>query len=219
MSKKRSKVLFFGYPAKSLSYTGGFLWMKRVADQIENSNRYSVSKSYHHGNSMKIIARLYNKIHELIRIIIYSPNVVVIDAWGESSIMVWLILRIFRRNTKIFVVFHHYEERISIRKNFIETFYNFAIEMATSKMLSNSDIILTVSKSSMRDLKSYYDVGKNISKSYEVDEYSTTEKNVNENKIAIVGTGIDVDLLNVISKKKKKNRSKKRYRFSLCGKN
>ena len=42
----------------------------------------------------------------------------------------------------------------------------------------------------MRDLKSYYDVGKNISKSYEVDEYSTSEKNVNENKIAIVSEKI-----------------------------
>ena len=101
----RLKVLFFGYPANSMTYTGGFLWMKRVAGYIEKSNQHSVSKSYINGNTKKIVTRIYNKIYDLIKIATYSPDAAIIDSWGESSILVWLTLRIFRRNTKIFTVF------------------------------------------------------------------------------------------------------------------
>jgi glycosyltransferase involved in cell wall biosynthesis len=217
LSIKRHKIMFFGYPAQSLSYTGGYLWMKKVADQIEKSNRYSVSKSYCHGSSKKITSRLYDKINELIRIIRNSPDVAIIDAWGESSIVVWLILRIFRKNTKIFVVFHHYEERIPVRNNFIETFYNFLIEKITSKMLRNSDIILTVSKTSMYELKSIYDLGKGVHENYKTKESSFTEKKVNGNKIAIVGTGIDIDLLSLVIKGKNKTGNMKDIDFLCAG--
>jgi glycosyltransferase involved in cell wall biosynthesis len=199
-----------------MNYTGGFLWMKKVADQIEDSNRYSVIKSYVHGNTKKILHRLFYKIRDLIRTVIYSPDFAIIDAWGESSIVVWLILRLFRKNTKIFVVFHHYEERIPVCKNIIETFYNFLIESIVSVMLKNSDIILTVSKSSMEDLKSIYDVGKGMDKNMERNEILLTN-NVNTNKIAIVGTGIDVDLLNVIIHGKKKIEKKKDIDFLCMG--
>ncbi|HKR74907.1 MAG TPA: glycosyltransferase family 4 protein [Candidatus Nitrosocosmicus sp.] len=199
-----------------MNYTGGFLWMKRVADYIEHSNRYSVSKSYQHDSSKKIIHRVYDKICDLCRIIIYSPNVAIIDAWGESSILVWLILRVFRKNTKIFVVFHHYEERIPIRKNFIEAAYNLIIEIITSKMLKNSDIILTVSKSSMKDLKSFYDIGKPIPNNFDINE-TLISKNIDGNKIAVVGTGIDVELLSVMIEAMKKTNSKKDIDFLCLG--
>ena len=42
------KILFFGYPSNTISYTGGHLWMKRVADNIEKNNHYSVLKIYNH---------------------------------------------------------------------------------------------------------------------------------------------------------------------------
>lgn len=216
MSNKRPKILFFGYPAKTLNYTGGFLWMKKVADQIEDSNRYSVVKSYVHGNTKNVVHRLYYKIRDLIKTIIYSPDVAIIDSWGESSIAVWLILRLFRKNTKIFIVFHHYEERIPLCKNFVETFYNFLIEGIVSVMLKNSDIILTVSKSSMEDLKSIYDIGKGINKDIQRNEILFTN-NMNTNKIAIVGTGIDVDLLDMIIRRKKKLEKKKDIDFLCMG--
>ena len=216
MNEKRSKIFFFGYPAKSMNYTGGFLWMKKVADYIEHSNRYSVSKSYQHDSSKKIIYRVYDKIRDLSRIIICSPNVAIIDAWGESSILVWLILRVFRKNTKIFIVFHHYEERIPMCKNFIEAAYNFIIEIITSKMLKNSDIILTVSKSSMKDLKSFYDIGKPIPSNFDIKE-TLISKNIDGNKIAVVGTGIDAELLGVMIEAMKKTNSKKDIDFLCLG--
>jgi hypothetical protein len=84
-----------------MDYTGGFLWMKKVADHIENSNRYSVLKSYAYGDSKKAIRRLFNKFYDLARIVVHSPDIAIIDAWGESSILLWFILRTFQKNAKI----------------------------------------------------------------------------------------------------------------------
>ena len=72
---KKSKILFFGYPAKSMNYTGGFLWIKKVADLIDNSNRYSVLKSYAYGDSKKAINRLFNKFYDVARIILFIHQI------------------------------------------------------------------------------------------------------------------------------------------------
>ena len=43
------KLLFFGYPSNSAtSYTGGHLWMKKVADHIDKNSHYSVLKIYNY---------------------------------------------------------------------------------------------------------------------------------------------------------------------------
>ena len=207
-----------------MDYTGGFLWMKKVADHIENSNRYSVLKSYAYGDSKKAIHRLFNKFYDLARIVVHSPDIAIIDAWGESSILLWFILRIFQKNAKIFVVFHHYEQRITIRKNSIEIFYNFLIERITSIMLKNSDIILTVSKSSMRELEFFYDIknGKNKNKNKNLKINGTRgilhkNNNRNRNEIAIVGAGIDIDILDVVVSSKNKIDKKKDIDFLCIG--
>ena len=105
-----------------MNYTGGFLWIKKVADLIDNSNRYSVLKSYAYGDSKKTINRLFNKFYDVARIIVHPPDIAVIDAWGEASIILWFILRIFQKKTKIFIVFHHHEARLPICKNLIEIY-------------------------------------------------------------------------------------------------
>jgi glycosyltransferase involved in cell wall biosynthesis len=204
-----------------MNYTGGFLWMKKVADYVENSNQYFVLKSYAYGDSKKAINRLFSKICDLARIIIHSPDIAVIDAWGEVSIILWLILRIFQKNTKIFIVFHHYEQRISVCKNSIEILYNSLIGSITSIMLKNSDIILTVSKSSMHELERFYDIGRG--KNNKNLGINATKgillKNINwnNNDIAIVGTGIDIDLLNAAIQSKKKISKKKDIDFLCMG--
>jgi glycosyltransferase involved in cell wall biosynthesis len=203
-----------------MNYTGGFLWMKKVADHIENSNRYSVLKSYAYGDSKKVVYRLFNKFYDLARIIVHSPDIAIIDAWGESSIVLWFILRIFQKKVKIFVVFHHYEERVSIRKNSIEILYNFLIERITSIMLKNSDIILTVSQSSMRELEFFYDIGKGKNKNLKINgTKGISLKNIDKsrNEIAIVGAGIDIDILEVVINNGNKIDKKKDIDFLCIG--
>ena len=205
-----------------MNYTGGFLWIKKVADLIDNSNRYSVLKSYAYGDSKKAINRLFNKFYDVARVIVHPPDIAVTDAWGEASIILWFILRIFQKKTKIFIVFHHHEARLSICKNLIESMYNFLIECITSRMLKDSDIILTVSKSSMNELEHFYDIGRGKNKSKNLGINKTKEillKNINRNSgdIAIVGTGIDIDLLNVIILSKKKTDKKKDIDFLCIG--
>lgn len=177
-------------------------------------------KSYAYGDSKKAIHRLFNKFYDLARIVVHSPDIAIIDAWGESSILLWFILRTFQKNAKIFVVFHHYEQRITIRKNLIEIFYNFLIETITSIMLKNSDIILTVSKSSMRELEFFYDIknGKNKNKNKNLKINGTRgiihkNNNINRNEIAIVGAGIDIDILDVVVSSKNKINKKKVEHF------
>ena len=84
-------------------------------------------------------------------------------------------------------------------------------------MLKNSDIILTVSKSSMHELERFYDIGRG--KNNKNLGINATKgillKNINwnNNDIAIVGTGIDIDLLNAAIQSKKKIIKKKDIDF------
>nr|CAD42689.1 putative glycosyl transferase group 1 [uncultured crenarchaeote] len=118
------------------------------------------------------------------------------DSWGESNIVLWLLLRLFKPKTKIFVVFHHHEPRISICKNYFEFLYNYLIQKATAVMLKDSDMILTVSQASKHELNTVYGIG--VSKINNLKE--TANKKTRElaknltNRIAIVGTGIDKNI-------------------------
>ena len=87
-------------------------------------------------------------------------------------------------------------------------------------MLKNSDIILTVSKSSVRELECFYDIRKSKNKNLGSNENKgILLKNINRNSndIAIVGTGIDIDLLNVVICSKKKTGKKKDIDFLCMG--
>src|SRR5919107_3568980 len=156
---KQIKLLFFGYPSNTTSYTGGHLWMKKVADLIEKNSQYSVLKTYNHPTSNKLPLKIIYSINNVIKALGESPNIAILDAWGEPNILLWILLRLLKPKTKIFTVFHHHEPRILLCKNFFDSIYNFIVEKAVVSMLKDSDIILTVSQTSKLQLNNIYGIG------------------------------------------------------------
>ena len=122
------------------------------------------------------------------------PQLALLDSWGEASIILWGLLRVFQPHTKIIIVFHHYEPRIlperisQIKSHFARAVakrYNSIVEKLTSIMIRDSDMILTVSRTSAKQLCSIYGIsGINIKKQ----QYSAS---LGSGKIRIVGTGVD----------------------------
>ena len=152
------RLLFFGYPSNLVNYTGGRLWMKKVADNVEKSGRYCVLKICNHDYNKKTLYKIIKNMYNVLLAIVKSPNIAILDAWGESNILLWLLLRLLKPKTKIFVVFHHHEPRILYCRNFFELTYNNIIQKATEAMLKNSEIILTVSQSSETQLNTIYGI-------------------------------------------------------------
>jgi glycosyltransferase involved in cell wall biosynthesis len=209
------KLLFFGYPSNTTSYTGGHLWMKKVADHIEKNNHYSVLKIYNYHVSLKLPFKIIHSIFNVIKALVGYPHIAILDAWGESNILLWILLRLLKPKTKIFTVFHHHEPRILLCKNFLDSMYNFIVEKAVVSMLKDSDIILTVSQTSKLQLNNIYGIG--IDKINKIKEKSDKRnnkltKNI-KNKIAIVGTGIDKSFY---VKDKDKNKIDKKDIDFLC---
>src|SRR5919107_1581710 len=97
---KQFRLLFFGYPSNLINYTGGYLWIKKLPNKIIND--------------------LYVAIKALGR----QPDFAVLDSWGESNIVLWILLRLFKPKTKILVVFHHHEPRIRDSKNILQSLYS-----------------------------------------------------------------------------------------------
>ena len=193
---KQIKLLFFGYPSSLKNYTGGFLWMKKVADLIDKSGCYSVLKIYNQNSAKKIPNKIITDTYNAFTALAKRPDIAILDSWGESNIVLWLLLRLFKPKTKIFVVFHHHEPRISICKNYFEFLYNCLIQKATAVMLKDSDMILTVSQASKHELNTVYGIG--VSKINNLKETANKKtrdlaKNLT-NRIAIVGTGIDKNI-------------------------
>lgn len=193
---KQIKLLFFGYPSSLKNYTGGFLWMKKVADLIDKSGCYSVLKIYNHNTAKKIPNKIMADTYNALTALAKWPDIAILDSWGESNIVLWLLLRLFKPKTKIFVVFHHHEPRISICRNYFELLYNHMIQKATAVMLKDSDIILTVSQASKHELMTVYGIG--VSKINNLKETANKKtrdlaKNLTH-RIAIVGTGIDKNI-------------------------
>jgi glycosyltransferase involved in cell wall biosynthesis len=137
-----------------------------------------------------LVKDFYDAIHGLLTL----PQVALLDSWGEASIILWGLLRAFRPHTKIVIVFHHYEPRIlperisQIKSHFTRAVaerYNSIVDKLTSIMIRDSDIILTVSRTSARQLCSIYSIsGIDIKKQ----QYSAS---LGSGKIRIVGTGVD----------------------------
>jgi glycosyltransferase involved in cell wall biosynthesis len=187
------RLLFFGYPSNLVNYTGGRLWMKKVADNIEKNGRYCVLKICNHDYNRKTLSKIIENVYNVLLAIVKSPNIAILDAWGESNIVLWLLLRLLKPKTKIFVVFHHHEPRILFCKNFFELTYNNMIQKATEVMLKNSEIILTVSQSSETQLKTIYGILANRIKEFKnkTDKIDKKRNKYPFKRIAIVGTGID----------------------------
>src|ERR687898_1397676 len=197
------RLLVFGYPAKA-PQVGGLLWSKRVSDSISKlgvvdirniSSERSISAKLNTRQIVRnIVPCLIRDFYDAARGLLTLPQVALLDSWGEASIILWGLLRVFQPHTRIVIVFHHYEPRIlpdrisEIESHFTRVVakrYNSIIEKLTQNMIRNSDMILTVSRTSARQLCSIYGIsGIDIKKQ----QYGAS---LGSGKIRIVGTGVD----------------------------
>jgi glycosyltransferase involved in cell wall biosynthesis len=197
------RLLVFGYPSEA-PQVGGLVWSKRISDSISKlgvvdirniSSERSIDAKLNNRQIVRnivpcLVKDFYDAIHGLLTL----PQVALLDSWGEASIILWGLLRAFRPHTKIVIVFHHYEPRIlperisQIKSHFTRAVaerYNSIVDKLTSIMIRDSDIILTVSRTSARQLCSIYGIsGIDIKKQ----QYDAS---LDSGKIRIVGTGVD----------------------------
>jgi glycosyltransferase involved in cell wall biosynthesis len=218
------RLLVFGYPSKA-PQVGGLLWSKRVSDSISklgvvdvrniSSERSIKAKLNTHHIVRNIIPCVIRDFYDAICGLLTLPQVALLDSWGEASIFLWGLLRVFHPHAKIVIVFHHYEPRIlpeQISK--IESFfcravakgYNSFIAKLTGIMIRDSDMILTVSRTSATQLCSIYGIaGKDIKRKQEEKGEEEEEEDYNvslgRGKIRIVGTGVDRLTINTLAQK------------------
>ena len=202
------RLLVFGYPAKA-PQVGGLLWSKRISDSISKlgvvdirniSSERSISAKLNTRQIVRnIVPCLIRDFYDAARGLLTLPQVALLDSWGEASIILWGLLRVFQPHTRIVIVFHHYEPRIlpdrisEIESHFsraVAKRYNSIVEKLTSIMIRDSDMILTVSRTSARQLYSLYGItGNDIKKEEEEEEGYNAP--LGSGKIRIVGTGVD----------------------------
>ncbi len=181
------RLVFFGYPSDLKCYTGGFLWMKRVADYVEENGCYSVSKISRKPSKM-LVNDIIIDLKNIVQGLFSRPDIAILDSWWESNIILWRVLRFLRPRTKIMVVFHHYEPKIPLCKNILQSGYNNFFFKVAKSMLKDCDIILTVSNASKQQLIGVY----GISDGCISDDPSASKQLIRRNfdKIRIVGTGL-----------------------------
>jgi glycosyltransferase involved in cell wall biosynthesis len=201
---KTPRLLVFGYPSKA-PQVGGLLWSKRVSDSISKvgvvdirnvSSERSIDAKLNTRQIVRnILPCLIRDFYDAARGLLTLPQLALLDSWGEASIILWGLLRVFQPHTKIIIVFHHYEPRIlpdrisEIESNFnraVAKWYNSIIEKLTEIMIKDSDMVLTVSRTSARQLYSLYGITSNDIKDQEY--YNAP---LGSGKIRIVGTGVD----------------------------
>ena len=181
-----------GYPSKPTTM-GGLRWLKRVVDCIEEKGRFDVRKV----DNYRIISNRINKdrtivwtffsliddLRDALKALFTNPDIAILDTYGETNLILWILLRFFRPKAKILTVFHHYETTSTIQikeddKKISKLFcfyYNHLVEWAFKNMIRNSDRIITVSISSMHQLYSLCGL---------------TEEEIRK-KVTVVGASID----------------------------
>jgi glycosyltransferase involved in cell wall biosynthesis len=215
--KKIPRLLVFGYP-KQAPPVGGLLWSKRVSDSISElgvldvkniSSEQSIKRKLNtHEILRNILPCLIMDFCDAVRGFLTLPQIALLDSWGEPSIILWTLLRLFRPRTKIVVVFHHHEPRIlpgHISKlksrivRMVAECYNLLIEQLTCLMVRDADMILTVSRTSAIQLCSLY----GITAIHHEKKEQLEEKHAarGSGKIRIVGTGVDRLTINTTSQK------------------
>lgn len=220
MAKKKGKIysttrneeilrlLVFGYPREAAP-VGGLLWSRRVSDSIRKlgvldiknvSSERSIDAKLNTNQILRnILPCLIMDFYDAVRGFITLPQIALLDSWGEPSIFLWGLLRLFHPRTKIVIIFHHYEPRIlpdrlsELKSHFTRAFakwYNSIIEKLTQMMINDSDMILTVSRTSARQLSYFYGITSGI---HEINKGQAEEKSVpfTSDKIRVVGTGVD----------------------------
>lgn len=214
------RLLVFGYPAKA-PQVGGLLWSKRVSDSISKlgvvdirniSSERSINAKLNTRQIVRnIVPCLIRDFYDAARGLLTLPHIALLDSWGEASIILWGLLRVFQPHTRIVIVFHHYEPRIlpdrisEIESHFTRAVakrYNSIIEKLTQNMIRNSDMILTVSRTSAKQLCSLYGItGSDIKKEEEEEEEGGYNLPLDSGKIRIVGTGVDRLMINTDAQK------------------
>src|SRR5918999_1110689 len=208
------RLLVFGYPSKD-PQVGGLLWSKRVSDSISRlgvvyirnvSSERSIDAKLNTGQIVRnIVPCLIRDFYDAARGLLTLPQLALLDSWGEASIILWGLLRVFQPHTKIIIVFHHYEPRIlpdriseieSYFNRAIAKWYNSIIEKLTKVMIKDSAMVLTVSRTSARQLYSLYGITSNDIKDQEY--YNAP---LGSGKIRIVGTGVDKLSIDTSAKK------------------
>ncbi|MDQ3888495.1 MAG: glycosyltransferase [Thermoproteota archaeon] len=203
---KTPRLLVFGYPSKA-PQVGGLLWSKRVSDSISKldvvdirnvSSERSIDAKLNTRQIVRnIIPCLIRDFYDAARGLLTLPQLALLDSWGEASIILWGLLRVFQPHTKIIIVFHHYEPRIlpdrisEIESHFnraVAKWYNSIVEKLTRIMIKDSDMILTVSRTSAKQLYSAYGIT-TTSNDIKDQEYYNAPRG--SGKIRIVGTGVD----------------------------
>jgi glycosyltransferase involved in cell wall biosynthesis len=206
--KEIPRLLVFGYPLDAPP-VGGLLWSKRVSDSISKlgvldikniSSERSIDAKLNTRQFLRnILPCLIMDFYDALRGFLTFPQIALLDSWGEPSIFLWGLLRLFQPRTRIVVVFHHYEPRIlpdrlsQLKSHFTRAFakrYNSIIEKLTHMMINDSDIILTVSRTSARQISYFYGITRDI---HEINNGLAEENNspLESDKIRIVGTGVD----------------------------
>ncbi|HEX2170781.1 MAG TPA: glycosyltransferase family 4 protein [Nitrososphaera sp.] len=202
------RLLVFGYPLEAPP-VGGLLWSKRVSDSISKlgvldikniSSERSIDAKLNSRRFLRnILPCLIMDFCDAVRGFLTFPQIALLDSWGEPSIFLWGLLRLFQPRTRIVVVFHHYEPRIlpdrlsELKSHFTRAFanrYNSFIEKLTHKMINDSDMILTVSRTSAKQISYFYGVTREMHK---INKGKAEENNspLKSDKIRIVGTGVD----------------------------
>jgi glycosyltransferase involved in cell wall biosynthesis len=155
-------LLVFGYPL-SFRHFGGLVWIQNITDYLDNKMVLEVKKVSH-----DICWKRGYFFHHLLHIraiiegFFANPDIAILDTYGEASLSMWLLLRIFKPGTKIVTVFHHYEP-ISARHKKSNLLIRCCCRISdylTRLMLQNTDMILTVSLTSSRQLTEQLNISK-----------------------------------------------------------
>lgn len=157
--QKLQTLLIFGYPLAA-EYLGGLIWIRKVTDYLEKKRDFNIKKvNYTRISKDHKFFFLYD-IHALLKGISSNANIAILDTYGEATIWMWILLRLFRHRTRIVTVFHHYEP-LSIRHKgcgLVRRKYYYMVDSVTKIMLQNRNRIITVSKSSMNQLETVFQI-------------------------------------------------------------
>src|SRR5688500_699841 len=99
------QLLVFGYPSK-VPQVGGLVWSKRVSDSISKlgvvdirniSSKRSIDAKLNNRHIVRnilpcLVSDFYDAIHGFLTL----PQVALLDSWGEASIILWGLLRVFQ---------------------------------------------------------------------------------------------------------------------------
>ena len=156
--RKNLVLLIFGYPL-NYDHFGGLVWIKRVTDYIEKNNLLSVRKVSSYFDANKHAFQHLVHLRAVLEGSLTSPNIAILDTYGEATLLMWILLRLFKPSVRIVTVFHHYEpQSVKHKKARLPTkIYSKLVDYFTKIMLNNSDNILTVSVASCRQLQSTAD--------------------------------------------------------------